>query len=110
MQIRRVTVIGLGISVAWIGAVFGQETRDRPPPISPIPNQTVLCPPDVKGTPPTLGGPSSTNLSDKLSDSKGIICPPAVDPEAVIRPPPGGELRVIPPPGSPAGDPTVQPK
>ena len=68
------------------------------------------CPPDVQ-TPPTVGGPSSPNLSEKLADSKGVICPPAgVDPEIRVPPPGGGELKVIPPPGTPGGNPDVQPK
>jgi hypothetical protein len=70
------------------------------------------CPPDVKGDPPTIGrGDSSEPLSDKLARSKGIICPPAgIDPEIQVKPPEGGTLKVIPPPGSPGGDPRVQPK
>ena len=70
------------------------------------------CPPGVTGDPPTIGGPPSDKpLSDRLADSKGVICPPAgVDPEIRKPPPEGGALRIIPPPGSPGGDPNVQPK
>jgi hypothetical protein len=50
-------------------------------------------------------------LSDKLAESKGVICPPTgVDPDIRVPPPGGGELRVIPPPGAPGGNPNVQPK
>jgi hypothetical protein len=73
----------------------------------------VNCPPGVNGDPPTIGGRgrNSEPLSDKLAESKGIICPPAgVDPEMQITPPPGGVMKVIPPPGTPGGDPSVQPK
>jgi hypothetical protein len=39
------------------------------------------------------------------------MCPPAgVDPEMQKTTPCGGELKVIPPPGSPGGNPNVQPK
>ena len=52
------------------------------------------------------------DLSEKLARSGGVICPPEhVDPE--IRqptPPTGGSMPVIPPPGSPGGDQSVQPK
>jgi hypothetical protein len=70
------------------------------------------CPPDVKGDPPTVGGPSTGNLSDRLADSRGVICPPAgVDPDIHAKPPEeDGKLKVIPPPGSPGGDPNVRPK
>jgi hypothetical protein len=78
---------------------------------SPSPENGAACPPDTKGEPPTVGGGSSEPLSDKLARSKGVICPPAgVDREMQVTPPSGGHLKVIPPPGSPGGDPNVQPK
>jgi hypothetical protein len=72
---------------------------------------TAVCPPDVTGEAPTVGSGSSEPLSDKLAQSKGIICPPAgVDPAMPVTPPAGGRLKVVPPPGSPGGDQSVQPK
>jgi hypothetical protein len=51
------------------------------------------------------------SLSEQLSQSHGVVCPPAgVDPGIVETPPAGGALRVIPPAGSPGGEPGVQPK
>ncbi len=51
------------------------------------------------------------SLSDKLAKSDGVLCPPAgVDPEIRAPAPESGTMRVIPPPGSPGGDPTVRPK
>jgi len=51
------------------------------------------------------------SLSDQLAQSKGVICPPDhVDPDMKKPTPPGGAMQVIPPPGSPGGDPNVQPK
>jgi len=51
------------------------------------------------------------DLSDKLAKSGGVICPPEhVDPEIRQPTPPGGAMPVIPPPGSPGGDPSIQPK
>jgi hypothetical protein len=50
-------------------------------------------------------------LSDKLAESKGVICPPGTgDREIQVAPPAGGKLKIIPPPGSPGGDQSVQPK
>jgi hypothetical protein len=50
-------------------------------------------------------------LSDELSRSKGVICPPAeVDPSISVPPTGGGVMPVIPPPGTPGGDPTIIPK
>jgi hypothetical protein len=69
------------------------------------------CPPDV--APPR--SPETTGrapLSERLSESKGVICPPkSVDPGIVEKPPSGNApMPVIPPPGTPRGDPNVQPK
>jgi len=55
--------------------------------------------------------PNDSSLSNKLARSDGVICPPAhVDPEIKAPSPPGGTMQVIPPPGSPGGNPSVQPK
>ena len=54
---------------------------------------------------------ASDNLSGKLAQSGGVICPPpAVDPEMRLPTPPAGNTPVIPPPGSPGGDPSVRPQ
>jgi hypothetical protein len=55
--------------------------------------------------------PNNSNLSDKLARSDGVICPPGhIDSEIKQPTPPGGPMPVIPPPGSPGGDPNVHPK
>jgi hypothetical protein len=53
---------------------------------------------------------SGANLSDKLAQSDGVLCPPNVDPEIKAPTPDAGKMPVIPPPGSPGGNPNVQPK
>jgi hypothetical protein len=51
------------------------------------------------------------DLSERLAQSGGVICPPAqVDPAIKAPTPPGGSMQVIPPPGSPGGDSKIQPK
>jgi hypothetical protein len=55
--------------------------------------------------------PNGSNLSERLARSDGVICPPEhVDPEIRQPTPPGGAMPVIPPPGSPGGDRSIQPK
>ena len=49
-------------------------------------------------------------LSDKLARTDGVLCPPNVDPEIKAPTPQGGKMPVIPPPGSPGGDQSIQPK
>ena len=57
------------------------------------------------------GKPSDKSLSERLARSDGVICPPDhVDPEIRQTTPPGGPMPVIPPPGSPGGDPSLRPK
>ena len=48
---------------------------------------------------------------DKLAKSDGVLCPPSgMDPGMHAPAPNSGSMQVIPPPGSPGGDPTVRPK
>jgi hypothetical protein len=50
-------------------------------------------------------------LGDTLAKSDGVLCPPAnVDPAIRAPTPDVGTMPVIPPPGSPGGDPTIRPK
>jgi hypothetical protein len=53
---------------------------------------------------------ANQTLSQKLDDTKGVICPPDVDPDMKKPAPKAGNTPVIPPPGTPGGDPSVQPK
>jgi len=56
-------------------------------------------------------GKTGEPLSDKLARTGGVICPPNVDPEIKApTPQSGNKMPVIPPPGSPGGDPSIQPK
>ena len=69
------------------------------------------CPPGTGPNAPTIGKEQNKPLSDQLAQSKGVICPPAgVDAEMRVRPPEGGAMRVIPPPGTPGGKQDAQPK
>jgi len=57
--------------------------------------------------------PNAENRSDRLDQSKGVIKPPqGVDPGMQVPAPGPGSQRtpVIPPPGTPGGDQSVQPK
>ena len=65
--------------------------------------------PQSPSTPNATTG-SGTNLSEKLAQSDGVLCPPNVDPGIRAPTPEAGRMPVIPPPGSPGGNPNVQPK
>jgi hypothetical protein len=54
---------------------------------------------------------ANQTLSEKLGQTHGVICPPDIDPKMHAPPPAHGDkMPVIPPPGSPGGDPNVVPK
>jgi hypothetical protein len=53
---------------------------------------------------------ANQTLSDKLARTDGVLCPPNIDPDIKAPTPEVGRMPVIPPPGSPGGDPTVRPK
>jgi len=59
---------------------------------------------------PQPSDPGNQNLSEKLAQTDGVICPPDIDPDIRAPTPQGGKMPIIPPPGSPNGDPTVRPK
>jgi hypothetical protein len=78
------------------------------PPPSP---NTADCAPNGFGSGVTVGQ-SGEALGDKLAKSNGVLCPPSgVDPHMhAPTPENSGKMPVIPPPGSPGGNSTVQPK
>jgi len=109
--------LGVGVALAFTillaQPAVGQNT---PPPTSPPAPPIVDPKACLERLPPNDGtarqpGASTQNLSDKLERSEGVICPPVgIDPDIAVVPPGGGRTPVIPPPGSPGGDPTVRPK
>lgn len=99
----RAWLLGLLLIGATIGGASGQPV--------PRAEQGASCPPGVGPDAPVVGRESDKPLSDQLAASKGVICPPAgIDPQMQQPPPEGGAMKIIPPPGSPGGNPDVQPK
>jgi len=108
------------VVISSILCVVGNLAAAQPSPPPPNPLPDTSCRPDTRetapNTPPTVGSggarsPGARELSDRLADSKGVICPPGgVDPEIARTPPAGGDILIVPAPGSPGGNPNVQPK
>ncbi len=110
-------VLGLILSVSGAAA-------QAPPTLTtpPAPTATAVadnCAPMAKSAQPRLNdepgtttGQAGEPLADKLAKSNGVLCPPSgMDPEIrAPTPPNSGSTPVIPPPGSPGGNPNVQPK
>jgi hypothetical protein len=113
------------ISCVMIAASSAALAQAPPTPVTP-PAQTAP-PPPVRGAnncAPTESTPQGSiapqgatrgqrdePLGDKLARSDGVLCPPpGVDPAIRAPTPNTGNTPVIPPPGSPGGDPTIRPK
>jgi hypothetical protein len=117
MWMKRLFLAGVLLVTAISGA--SAQAPGRPPAAAtPSVNGEQRCAPsDAKPREGTVApregaaGQGGATLGDKLAQSDGVICPPAnVDPEMHAPAPQGGPMPVIPPPGSPGGDPTIRPK
>lgn len=100
----------LSVLLAVLLATCGSITAQAQTPVPQRPARAD-CPPGAGPNAPAIGRDTNKTLSDQLAQSKGVICPPAgVDKEMQQKPPEGGAMKVIPPPGSPGGNQNVQPK
>jgi hypothetical protein len=105
---RPLIVAATVISTLMSGTHFASAQSDRPAPPVLLPSPGQECQRGAFSLPVPAPGETtgSANLSDQLSRSNGVICPPAgVDPG--ISAPPSGVLSL---PGTPGGDPNVVPK
>ena len=101
----------LWVNQAWATVVPGGSAAPPAPvrtadcaPMQPVPPRGTVAP---EGT----TGQRAEPLGDKLAKSDGVLCPPSgVDPEIRAPTPDTGNTPVIPPPGSPGGDPNIRPK
>jgi hypothetical protein len=109
---------GLLVAASGMAAAQAPPARATPPAqTAPPPVRAGDCAP-MQSTPQgniaprgTTTGQSGEPLGDKLAKSDGVLCPPAgIDPQMRAPTPDTGNTPVIPPPGSPGGDPTVRPK
>jgi hypothetical protein len=105
----------LGVALAAPHA-WAQNPQPAPPGVTPVPMAPANgpSPPPEKIAPPgTDVNPDKPTLSDKLAQQQGTLQPPqGVDPGMAVSPPAEarGTMPIIPPPGSPGGNPKVVPK
>jgi hypothetical protein len=87
---------------------MAQNLQPAPPTNPTVP----VAPPNAAAPPPEKIAPADRDMSNRLSRQQGTINPPNVDPGMNVNPPAhsGGTTPVIPPPGSPGGNPSVVPK
>lgn len=101
-------LFGLLASVALPYAALAQNPQPAPPQAT----HTPVAPPSSSQPPAEQIVPRHGNLSDRLSDQKGTLHPPPVDPgiNAPLPKQSQGSMPVIPPPGTPGGNQAVVPK
>jgi hypothetical protein len=115
LRVLRLTAFAAAFLMPF--AAFAQAPPAQAPasPKTEQSNPASCAPSDARATVGQGGDlampKSGGNLSEKLARSDGVICPPEkVDPQIKAVTPPGAPMPVIPPPGSPGGDPNVHPK
>jgi hypothetical protein len=109
MRTQNVAAVVATAAALSIQAAHAQLDRPVAPPALSQPSNP--CLPSVGNSAASNETTGDNTLSDRLSQSKGVICPPAgVDPGISVPPSGGGRTPVIPPPGTPGGDPSIQPK
>jgi hypothetical protein len=97
-----IALVGLLLSAASVSA----QNNAPVDPLACAPGERMQPGAKLPDKPATTG----ENLSDRLARNNGVICPPNVDPHIKAPTPETGKMPVIPPPGSPGGDQSVQPK
>jgi hypothetical protein len=121
MKMKQVVLLSGALMLTSGAAIAQSPPTPTTPPAPTAPSTTPLAN-DCSVTQPaaprgpeapagTTTGQRGEPLGDRLARSDGVLCPPAgVDPEIRAPTPNTGNTPVIPPPGSPGGDPNVRPK
>lgn len=106
-------IICLTVSILAAGALVAVPAgAQNPLPSSPANPTVPVAPPNAAPPPPEKIAPPDGDLGTNLSKRRGTITPPNVDPGMTVSPPRAGTsaMPVIPPPGSPGGNPSAVPK
>ncbi len=93
---------------AYTGAAVSGVRNGQTQPAAPNDDESTAPPQE----PQSGTGAARGSLSHELSRSGGVIQPPPSADRGVVSPPNRGASRtpVIPPPGTPGGNPLVEPK
>lgn len=117
MRYRTICLFVLGVSSLAAPFSNGRSALaqgETPSQLAPAPGSETTIPEKIAPPGEAIAGPSSgESLSDHLNETGGVLAPQGnPDPGISVSPPVAdpGTTIVIPPPGSPGGDPTVQPQ
>jgi hypothetical protein len=99
-------ILSLSVLILTAAPALAQNPQPAPPTNPTVP----VAPPNAASPPPERIVPPDGTMSDRLSQKKGTITPPNVDPGMKVDPPRNARptMPVIPPPGS--GNGSVVPK
>jgi hypothetical protein len=109
MTQQKFVILGALAALSLPGFAGAQNPQPAPPGQSNSPSPP---PEQIRPANPKDSAGGSQTLSDKLSQQRGTLQPPAIDP-GIHKPPPQrgeGNMPVIPPPGTPGGNQQVVPK
>ena len=120
-MLRLLTIVAVAVALAFAVGATASTAQDKTPDVPVEASPPKLDPKACADRDRLTQGdthesqgraPSSELASDKLARTDGVICPPpGLDPDIrVPAPDTGSKTPVIPPPGSPGGDPNVRPK
>jgi hypothetical protein len=119
MRIKPTILLGsLALLAPEIAVAQAPPVTPSPPiVVAPAPSATNCAPSRAAPEQGTITSPGATTgqarepLGDRLARADGVVCPPTgIDTEMRVPAPEVGKMPVIPPPGSPGGDPNVRPK
>jgi len=109
---KSLMIRGSAFLIVW---TLPGSAQPKPPVDQQSPSTVDPCAPGERLTqdpqtqrPTTIG--RDENLSEKLSRDEGVLCLPNLGPDIKLPTPDAGRTPVIPPPGSPGGNPNVRPK
>jgi hypothetical protein len=94
ITMQKISFAGALVSVLVVAPAAAQQ--------QPLPPSNPECTPSAQPIPK-----SGEPLGERLAQSKGVICPPDIDPAMKVPPPETGSKMPVIPPG---GDQKIQPK
>jgi hypothetical protein len=107
---RKLLIVGTAMAGLMAGAEQKAQAQNQPQTSETLKSEST-GPQDPRSTGSV--GRSNAPSSEKLNRTDGVIRPPAnIAPDMTVRAPvpDPGTTRVIPPPGTPGGDQTIEPK
>jgi hypothetical protein len=103
MKINRLALLAVAFMAAGSFVAMASPQDPLTPQAEPVPKP---C------EPPASRPHTPSNSAEPSCQSNGVIKPPQIGDRSVLPPPDMGTAStpVIPPPGTPGGDPTVKPQ